>query len=416
MAASSEIRFKIGGDTSALSRAFVQAESIAAAAGKQLNKKLGMEDAFKSAVLAIGLSIDKIAEKVGEIFSGGSLASWQSALSAAEQAARTLEESMFNRLNLARQIEAIEGRMAQNRVNEDATPREADFTRGWRRLFNSPSGRENLRRLGFGGETDADATTRSETARATRLADEARLTALKEKQIRNEQRLADARRELDATGLEGWDKFNAAMVEVDVVGKRLEDARKRGADTAELELQLINKQKAAKQIMTDNVRRAAEEEKRTAEETARKQKEAAEKRLELVKREAEARRGVDEATRSRATARADALAFTVGEAASGQRGNSADRANAQAILRDEARARRLFDTGGTVTEFDSETQRNEVRDAKFFQRRAEARRLLSGRLQSQEQNPFAGVDKQLQEANELLAEIRDQLVPTAPKP
>ena len=65
MAASSEIRFKIGADTSALSTAFVKAQSIAATAGKQIEKKLGMKDAFKGLMQGIGIgSVDAIADAV----------------------------------------------------------------------------------------------------------------------------------------------------------------------------------------------------------------------------------------------------------------------------------------------------------------------------------------------------------------
>lgn len=69
MAASSEIRFKIGADTSALSRAFVGATSIAATAGKQIEKKLGMKDAFKGLMQGIGIgSVDAIADAVVKPF------------------------------------------------------------------------------------------------------------------------------------------------------------------------------------------------------------------------------------------------------------------------------------------------------------------------------------------------------------
>lgn len=69
MAASSEIRYKIGADTSALSTAFVKAQSIAASAGKQIEKKLGMKDAFKGLMQGIGIgSVDAIADAVVKPF------------------------------------------------------------------------------------------------------------------------------------------------------------------------------------------------------------------------------------------------------------------------------------------------------------------------------------------------------------
>jgi hypothetical protein len=83
MSASSEIRYKIGGDTSALSRSFAQVESVAAAAGRSIHRKLGMKDAFKSGVLALGLSVEKLSEQVAEMFTGGSQEAWKSALDSA---------------------------------------------------------------------------------------------------------------------------------------------------------------------------------------------------------------------------------------------------------------------------------------------------------------------------------------------
>lgn len=72
MAASSEIRFKIGADTSALSSAFGKAQSIAAVAGKQIERKLGMKDAFKGLMQGIGIgSVDAIADMVVRPFELG---------------------------------------------------------------------------------------------------------------------------------------------------------------------------------------------------------------------------------------------------------------------------------------------------------------------------------------------------------
>lgn len=65
MAFSSEIRFKIGGDTSALSKSLVAAQSVAATAGKTLEKKLGLKDAVKGLFQGIGIgSVDAIADAV----------------------------------------------------------------------------------------------------------------------------------------------------------------------------------------------------------------------------------------------------------------------------------------------------------------------------------------------------------------
>jgi len=65
MAASSEIRFKIGADTSALSKAFVGLQSVAATAGAQIQKKLGLKDAIKGIFQGIGIgSVQSITDMI----------------------------------------------------------------------------------------------------------------------------------------------------------------------------------------------------------------------------------------------------------------------------------------------------------------------------------------------------------------
>jgi hypothetical protein len=72
MAASSEIRFKIGADTSALSKAFVGAQSVAAAAGARLQKSFGLKDAVKGIFQGIGIgSVSTITDLVVAPFQRG---------------------------------------------------------------------------------------------------------------------------------------------------------------------------------------------------------------------------------------------------------------------------------------------------------------------------------------------------------
>lgn len=72
MAFSNEVRFKIGADTSALSKGFVAAQSIAATAGQQIQKKLGLKDAFKGLMQGIGIgSVQGITDLITRPFELG---------------------------------------------------------------------------------------------------------------------------------------------------------------------------------------------------------------------------------------------------------------------------------------------------------------------------------------------------------
>lgn len=72
MAASSEIRFKIGADTSAVSSAFAKVQSMAAIAGKQIDKKISFKEAFKGMMMGLGIgSVDAIADAIVRPFQVG---------------------------------------------------------------------------------------------------------------------------------------------------------------------------------------------------------------------------------------------------------------------------------------------------------------------------------------------------------
>jgi hypothetical protein len=65
MAFGPEIRFKIGGDTSALSRAFTGLQSVAAAAGARIQKSFGLKDAMKGVFQGIGIgSVQQVADMI----------------------------------------------------------------------------------------------------------------------------------------------------------------------------------------------------------------------------------------------------------------------------------------------------------------------------------------------------------------
>jgi hypothetical protein len=85
---------------------------------------------------------------------------------------------------------------------------------------------------------------------------------------------------------------------------------------------------------------------------------------------------------------------------------------AKRILQLEARARKLFDSGRTITEFDPRTQRNIHVGAEELQDRALQMRRSFGKLKTDDQNPFKAAEEQLKEANKHLAEMEKALALT----
>ena len=414
MAASSEVRFKIGADTSALSRAFVQAETIAAAAGQQIHKKLGMKDAFKSGVLALGLSIEKISDKIAAIFTGGDPEKWKTALDAANDSARIIEESTLRRMSTMRQIAELEKKIARNAAQEDAAPkaRTSGFLTSGAKFFDvigAKNAAASFRRAAV--ETSAEAAERAALATRERLATEAKITELKEKEQKNTERIADARRELARTDLSDEGKIAAAHEDAALAEERLEEARRKGADTAELELDLIAKVKRYRDAIADGAKTLAESRKKDAEAERTAAAKALEAEQKLSAERGKAAVAVNEADQANQTAKRDALAFTIDEAAAGKRGNRTDTAQAKAIRRTETTARKLFDTGNTVTQFDFKTGKNVQRGAEFFQDRALQLRSEFSKTKSGEQAPFAGTEKRLDDAIEELKALNEKLVP-----
>ena len=414
MAASSEVRFKIGADTSALSRAFTTAESIAAAAGKQIGKKFGMQDAFKSSFLTLGLSIENIAQKIAGMWTGGDPEHWKTALDAANDSARIIEESTLRRMSTMRQIVDLEKKLARTAADENIAPKE-------KKDGFFATGRELFKKMGFtpaaslfkalSHEDEAEAAARAAIATRERLATEAKIAELKEKEMKNTERIADARRELNRSDLSEEGKIAAANEDSIIAEERLDEAKRKGAETAELELDLIAKVKRYREAIAEGAKALAEFRKKEAEDERAAEAKAQEAAEKLSAERGKANVTVNEADQANQTAKRDALAFTVDEAASGKRGNRSDRARAKAIRRAEDTARRLFDSGNTVTQFDFKTGRNAPRGAEFFQDRALQLRGEFSKTKSSEQAPFAGTEKRLDDAIEELRALNEKLVP-----
>jgi hypothetical protein len=407
MAASSEIRYKISGDTSALSRAFVAAESVAASAGKQLRKKLGMEDTFKSAILTLGVSIEKIVEQLAEMATGGPQEVWKEALTSANESARIIEESTRRRMSNLRQIADIEKQIARRAGDEDPTPRPRsnsllDYGAKFFDAIGAKNAASSFRRANV--ELPAVAAARAAAANRDRLADEAKLAELKEREAANQERIAEARRSLERIGIGGEQKIAAAHEDAVRAEEALEEARRKGADTTEKELTYLARVKTYREAILDTAKATAEAQRKEAEQA--REDEAAE--LQAQEKLAEARGRVsvaaNQADQANQLARRDALAFTIDDAASGKRGTASDRAKAKAIQRDEATARRLADSGLAVTQYDSTIGKNVDVRAAFFQDRAQQMREGMSGAKSAEKNQFAVTEERLEEA---VAELRD---------
>lgn len=423
MSASSEIRFKIGADTSALSRGLVQAQTIAAAAGKSIRKKLGMQDAFKSTVLALGLSIEKISEKLAEMFTGGAQESWKAALDSAKEAERIIEESALRRMSTLRQIEALEKEIARNAGKENANPQKtgelgtlrkaldaigegmfggaASFLEkiganknvvgSLRRSADIYQQRGNM--TGDGVETPADAAKRSQEAITERLTREAKIAELKEKSARDQARVDAAF--LDVARLTMTEEEKALQIQEEMIKaeEKLTEANRKGMETTELQLDVLRKQKALEEQLLKIEKEQTEEDK--------KKKRLREDFVDKYKRFLSAQAGAGNAQQGLRDARHDALAPSLDDLASGA-GTHTSRVKANRILQLEARARKLFASGSTES-------------AQQLHARALQMRGSLGMLNTADKNPFAAAEAHLKEAKEYLKEIQELLTPTDPE-
>lgn len=108
MGASSEVRFKIGADTSALQRGFIEAETRAAQLNKAFEKKLGAKDAFKGLVAGLGLGITEISTTIARALSGLSEETERSLtaiVAATERARQALDSQLKGRRTAGQNVE-----------------------------------------------------------------------------------------------------------------------------------------------------------------------------------------------------------------------------------------------------------------------------------------------------------------------
>lgn len=372
MAASNEIRFKIGADTSALSAGFAKAASVAAAAGKQIEKKLGMQDAFKASAVALGLSVDKIANKLAEFVSGGSKESWQAAADAAERTASILDQSANSRLSIERQIQSLQ--MQADDANRNASPAIKRDKIGFMDLLNPF-------KLFNASETEADAAKRSAENQEKKAIAEAKIAALKQAQAQTYGQMVKAEEQLEELGMSSERRHKLLLEDAEDLKKDRDEAMQKGREWMPLQLAYTQKLISAGQAELQIAR----------EQTAERQKQAA-----IMEKLQRAGLAAGSAVSGKYEARNDALRFTLDEAATGTRGTAEDRKMAMQIVSDEQNAKKAFDLG----------HRN---SAKFYADRAELLRMGFDGLKQGERTPFASVDEKLDEAVTELKALNEKL-------
>lgn len=399
-----------------------QARAAAEDIGKGFEKNFGARDMFRSFGAVIGLDASKIATSIARAITGLTEEAEQAyarIVAAGERTTNALRGQLEGRRTEAEQIAAIH---AEDR-RESRAGGMKEQSRAQRVLSRIPLigpfvKEEQESRGVFSAEeimaakAEENAAGQERASRITALRSSARQKAhaeftsqfnesIEEKPIRGQIALMRKRSEMLAK--EARDRKNAMTV-----------PEREGFEKEARELR-INARRKELDLERDIERKAAEEQKkRSVERQAQLEKEARARDAYLTRYRTylEALDDVASGKRDLQDAKHDALAFTVAEAADGARGNSADRARAREIQRNEQRARRLFDSGATVTEFDRRTQRNIQLTGSDFMERANTLRKGFGKLTTGEQNTMASLEKRLDETNKHLAAMERALMPT----
>ena len=290
MAASNEIRFKIGADTSALSAGFAKAASVAAAAGKQIEKKLGMQDAFKASAVALGLSVDKIATKVAEFFSGGSAENWKAAADAAERTAAIMDASAEKRLSLEQQIQKLKLEIESESGNTSRAQRMNAPTS----VFNPFTGK--MGQAQSMAEDASEADKRSAEARERIAIKEAKISALKEAQAQTYQQMVKAEEQLEELGMSSERRHKLLLEDAESLKMDRDQAIQGNKEWMPLQIAYTQKLISAGQIELQMAREKTAEMERQAEidkkieETKRDRQDEAEKIRRDAQTEAEVAR------------------------------------------------------------------------------------------------------------------------------
>jgi hypothetical protein len=349
--------------------------------GRTFERKFGAGDAFKSVLAAFTLSIEGISNKIAEAWVGGTKQGFEDLARLADENARLIDQKIkIHQTPAAREsyLRREIDKAARDEANSDVqqTPAE-NFAR---------QQQSQNRRLQLENELDETLKRKAESMEREVKASREALTL--------------AQREAALADLPKFER--SVRLSLDAAKMRKEAARIVGDETAKNKklTEAIKAEAESKRLEADISREAAaaaEKEGREKEQALEKEAHARDRARKAVERYYEAVEKAEEVRKELQVFNRDRLAFGLDEAAAGRRGTPTDRVRADRILRKEAEARRLFDTGN---------------EKGALARLAEADRLrsvLSG-LDSKSKDPLEAQRKAITESEKHLAKIANQLL------
>lgn len=448
----SSIRAVLDLDLSPFRRAASQAPSIAGEMAKQLGRKLGTGDVTKALLASLAIDAKAISETIASAIQGGSEDGWNKALDAARKYDDAVKDMIRTRMTAEQRIASIrdEARLA----SQDAGRRQAQLGEGegsnWFVRNSGGAIRGLANRLGLAGaESESDAMTRQKNSatRAIELNKEAeelerKLQEERQKGITDYQDLTEKlwKTRRSAAFEEADNENKIRMIREDIAAaEHTVSAAVRGTiERREAELALAEEQARLEKEQRSQQKEADEKAKDALDDIIAKTDGALMSKKALTdatEKQAKAEKAVAEAI-------ADRTAFSLQEAASGERGSAADQARARRILDYERRARRAADQSGTasVEDITAEELDNRVKEGRLtreqaddIQRRGgrnltgkERSRIFEGRsrdlrgdfegLKTSEKDPLAQLKADLKDALEqatTLKNIESYLQPVA---
>lgn len=374
----------------------VAGRTIGGGLGKALNRKVGLNDAFKGFVAGIGISVESIAEKL----TSGFKAAAEQAQKIAESTRETADiyERIFSGRRTDEQNLAVNQRK-QRRLQEE--------------LLTTAPQYKNVTTMGadYKIRTFQQMTQEGNPERAAEIAKELASLALEEQEIKKKTEEAQKK---------SADDYAGKLKELNDLTEK--NAREK-LSTDEKINSLVEKQRNLRgQAMAGgSIDKLIEAEKLEGEILALKEKQTEEQKKQameafklldqlddLKKKQREARADVLSATQKLTTGRRDQVAFGIDELSSGKRGNTADRAKAREIQRLEDRARRAYDSRGEFRDSAGRKMTGEQLSSQLQDRANQMRKGFS-RIKSDEQDPLGALLKEQKAAADHLKSIDDNL-------